>query len=170
VRRNVIKSFATGREASPTFYAVLDPPGPRIKLSCRPPRMIDSFHVRRSYGHHINHDETPAMDETPATRTTTDKVEARTITDNEIARTAREELASEIASVIAPWSEKEEKPPFSFDQLVAMALASNALPMTKMEIADWLLDRFPFFPSHRPSIPRPRGLARRRCRDRSGRL
>jgi len=42
------------------------------------------------------------MNETLTTRTMIDKGEALTITDNQVATTAREELASETASVITP--------------------------------------------------------------------
>ncbi|KAK4549697.1 hypothetical protein LTR36_004998 [Oleoguttula mirabilis] len=54
-------------------------------------------------------------------------------------------LATEITNAVQPWACRNDKPPFSAEELVVMALAWTQAPMTELCIAQWITDRFPYY-------------------------
>ncbi|KAK4549700.1 hypothetical protein LTR36_005001 [Oleoguttula mirabilis] len=50
-----------------------------------------------------------------------------------------------IEAVISPWAESKTKPPFTEEQLVTMALASNSKPMTKKEVFMFVVGSLRYF-------------------------
>ncbi|KAK5138280.1 hypothetical protein LTR08_003341 [Meristemomyces frigidus] len=54
-------------------------------------------------------------------------------------------LATQISTAVRPWAKSKRRPSFTTEELVVMALAWTDAPMTKLDIANWIMDRFPYY-------------------------